>query len=162
MDGQSHRRTGLRLDGRDGGRWRTGGRTVAEGGGHNTTMKNTILSGSLSDVRERTLRRKERNERSEWSRQGAAVCASRKKMSLPIFSPGVVRGSGGGWGFLLEGVSPERSGVWECQNSHNATKSPLAGISPRGGAAMPSRLLMKPSPTDARVSPTRRRNPAAA
>lgn len=33
------------------------------------TMKNTILFASFSDVRERSRRRHERNEQSEWSRQ---------------------------------------------------------------------------------------------
>lgn len=46
-------------------------------------MKNTIPFVSFPDVRKRNRRRQERKERSDWSRQGAAVCVSRKTMTPP-------------------------------------------------------------------------------
>lgn len=52
-------------------------------------MKNTIPFASFPDVRKRSRRRQERKERSDWSRQGAAVRGSRKTMSQPLS-----RGSG--------------------------------------------------------------------
>lgn len=55
-------------------------------------MKNTIPFASFPDVRKRSRRRQERKERSDWSRQGAAVCASRKTMTQPLSRRAGIKG----------------------------------------------------------------------